>query len=94
MQMRLFQGLWLWGSTDLEAVYKQIAFDNVYEDAKAVREIRLKRFRNEQVRTIQAKRQASVVSGGTTSLVLMYRQNQLHHCEKHLRLQSVNMLNA
>jgi hypothetical protein len=36
------------GSTDLEAVYKQIAFDRVYEDAKAVRQIRLKKKRNEQ----------------------------------------------
>jgi hypothetical protein len=48
---------------------------------------------DEQVMTA-AKRQASVVSGGPIQLVLMYRQNQLHHCEMHLRLQSVNTLNA
>ena len=54
------------GSTNLEAVYKQISFDNVYEDAKAIREIRSKAASDEQVRT-SAKRQAGVVSGGTTS---------------------------
>ena len=55
------------GSSDLEAVYKQIAFDRIYEDASAVRQIRDKKA-EEQTKTIQAKRQASVVSGGAKSV--------------------------
>lgn len=54
------------GSTNLEAVYKQISFDKVYEDAQAIRQIRSKAASDEQTRT-SAKRQAGVVSGGTTS---------------------------
>ena len=54
------------GSTNLEAVYKQISFDKVYEDAKAIRQIRSQAASDEQTRT-SAKRQAGVVSGGTTS---------------------------
>jgi hypothetical protein len=54
------------GSTNLEAVYKQISFDKVYEDAKAIRQIRSQAATDEQTRT-SAKRQAGVVSGGTTS---------------------------
>jgi hypothetical protein len=54
------------GSTDLEAVYKQISFDKVYEDAKAIREIRSKAV-EEQTRITGAKRQAGVVSGASTS---------------------------
>jgi len=52
------------GSTDLEAVYKQIAFDKVYEDALTVRQLREKRA-NEQKQITDSKRQASVAS--TTS---------------------------
>ena len=55
------------GSSDLEAVYKQVAFDRIYEDASAVRQIRDKKA-EEQTKTIQAKRQASVVSGGAKSV--------------------------
>ena len=54
------------GSTDLEAVYKQISFDKVYEDAKAIRQIRSKAA-EEQTRITGAKRQAGVVSGASTS---------------------------
>jgi isoleucyl-tRNA synthetase len=54
------------GSTDLEAVYKQISFDKVYEDAKAIRQIRSKAA-EEQTRITSAKRQAGVVSGASTS---------------------------
>ncbi len=54
------------GSSDLEAVYKQIAFDKVYEDAKAIRQIREKQA-NEKTQTTQAKRQASVVSSSAPS---------------------------
>lgn len=55
------------GSSDLEAVYKQLAFDKVYEDAKAVRALREKKAQ-EQVQVTQAKRQAAVVSGGSSSV--------------------------
>jgi GMP synthase-like glutamine amidotransferase len=51
----------------LEAVYKQIAFDKVYEDAKAVRVLREKKAQ-EQQQVTQAKRQAAVVSGGSSSV--------------------------
>jgi hypothetical protein len=54
------------GSTDLEAVYKQISFDKVYEDAKAIRQIRSKAA-EEQTRITSAKRQAGLVSGASTS---------------------------
>jgi predicted metal-dependent hydrolase len=54
------------GSTDLEAVYKQIAFDKVYEDARAVRQIREKKTAEDQ-RIGEAKRQAAVVSGGSSA---------------------------
>ena len=55
------------GSSDLEAVYKQLAFDKVYEDAKAVRVLREKKAQ-EQAQVTQAKRQAAVVSGGSSSV--------------------------
>lgn len=50
------------GSTDLEAVFKQIAFDKVYSKASQAE----KKLMDEQART-NAKRQAAVVSGGTSS---------------------------
>lgn len=53
------------GSTDLEAVYKQIAFDKVYEDAQVVRTLREKKAQ-EAAQITQAKRQAGV-TGTTTS---------------------------
>jgi len=55
------------GSSDLESVYKQLAFDKVYEDAKAVRALREKKAQEAQQVT-QAKRQAAVVSGGASSV--------------------------
>ncbi len=54
------------GSSDLEAVYKTIAFDRVYEDASAVRSLREKKAQ-EQTQVTQAKRQAAVVSGGSSA---------------------------
>jgi len=54
------------GSTDLEAVYKSIAFDKVYEDAQVVRSLREKKAQ-ESAQITQAKRQASVTSGSTSS---------------------------
>ena len=50
------------GSTDLEAVFKQIAFDKVYAEAQASK----KKTTEEAVRT-QAKREAAIVSGGTSA---------------------------
>jgi hypothetical protein len=50
------------GSTDLEAVFKQIAFDKVYSKASKAE----KKLIDEQSR-VQAKRQAAVISGGTSS---------------------------
>jgi predicted metal-dependent hydrolase len=54
------------GSTDLEAVYKQMKLDSVYEDAQAVRQLRAKKTQ-ETEKVTQAKRGASVVSGGASS---------------------------
>jgi hypothetical protein len=54
------------GSSDLEAVYKQVAFDRLYEDATAVRHLREKKAQ-EQTQVTQAKRQASVVSSGSSA---------------------------
>ena len=54
------------GSSDLEAVYKQVAFDRLYEDASAVRHLREKKAQ-EQTQVTQAKRQASVVSSGSSA---------------------------
>lgn len=50
------------GSTDLEAVFKQVAFDKVYSKASQAE----KKLMDEQART-NAKRQAAIVSGGTSS---------------------------
>lgn len=55
------------GTSDLEAVYKQIAFDKVYEDAQAIRQIREKKAKETEQIT-GAKRQAAVVAGGSTSV--------------------------
>jgi uncharacterized protein YeeX (DUF496 family) len=54
------------GTSDLEAVYKQIAFDRVYEDAQSIRQIREKAAKETEQIT-GAKRQAAVVSGGSTA---------------------------
>jgi predicted metal-dependent hydrolase len=55
------------GSTDLEAVYKQMKFDSIYEDAQVVRELRVKKAQETEQLT-QAKRSSSVVSSGTSSV--------------------------
>jgi len=54
------------GSTDLENVYKSIAFDKVYEDAQVVRTLREKKAQ-EAAQITQAKRQASVTGTSTSS---------------------------
>ena len=54
------------GSTDLESIYKQVAFDRVYEQSRSIRENAAKQ--NEvKNKVTEAKRQAGVVSSGTTS---------------------------
>ena len=50
------------GSTDLEAVFKQISFDKVYSTASEAK----KKLTEEQAR-VEAKRSASVVSGGSSN---------------------------
>jgi len=55
------------GSTDLEAVYKQMKFDSIYEDAQVVRELRAKKAQETEQLT-QAKRSSGVVSSGTSSV--------------------------
>jgi hypothetical protein len=54
------------GSSDLEAVYKQMAFDGVWEEAQAVRDARSKRLAQEQS-VATAKRAAAVVDNGTSA---------------------------
>ena len=54
------------GTTDLESVYKQVAFDRVYESSKEARQFKEK-LTNEQKVMTAAKRQVGVVSGGTNS---------------------------
>jgi hypothetical protein len=54
------------GSTDLEAVYKQMKFDSIYEDAQAIRQLRAKKTQ-ETEQVTQAKRSASVVNAGASS---------------------------
>jgi hypothetical protein len=54
------------GSTDLESIYKQVAFDRVYEQSRSIRENAAKQ--NEvKNKVTEAKRQAGVVSSGATS---------------------------
>jgi len=55
------------GSTDLEAVYKQMKFDSIYEDAQVVRGLRAKKAQETEQLT-QAKRSSGVVSSGTSSV--------------------------
>lgn len=49
------------GSDDLEAVYKQMAFDKLYIQQQAQRKVA-----QEEQQVVQAKRDAAVVSGGST----------------------------
>lgn len=50
------------GSTDLEAVFKQIAFDKVFEKAAVSTKAK-----SEEESRLKAKRDAAIVSGGTSS---------------------------
>lgn len=49
------------GSTDLEAVFKQIAFDKVFEKAAVTSKVK-----SEEEARLQAKRDAAIVSGATS----------------------------
>ena len=50
------------GSTDLETVFKQIAFDKVFEKASVT-----SKAKSEEESRVEAKRQAAIVSGATSS---------------------------
>jgi hypothetical protein len=54
------------GSSDLEAVYKPVAFVRLYDDATAFRHLRENKAQ-EHTQVTQAKRQASVVSSGSSA---------------------------
>lgn len=54
------------GSTDLEAVYKQIAFDRVWSESASARQEKAKR-EEENKRVTEAKRQAAVVSSAASA---------------------------
>jgi hypothetical protein len=51
------------GNADLEAVYKQIAFDRLFEQSKVASAVKTKKAEDEQ-KVVQAKREAAVVSKG------------------------------
>lgn len=51
------------GNADLEAVYKQIAFDRLFEQSKVTSAVKTKKAEDEQ-KVVQAKRDAAVVSKG------------------------------
>lgn len=54
------------GTTNLEAVYKQIAFDRLYSKDRAQREVQERKSQQEQ-KVVQAKRTSGIVAGGSSS---------------------------
>lgn len=54
------------GTTDLEGVYKQMAFDKLYQRQQAERELQARKAQQEQ-KTVQAKRASGVVAGGSSA---------------------------
>lgn len=54
------------GTSNLEAVYKQIAFDRLYSREQAVREMQTQKQRKEQ-EIVQAKRSSGIVAGGSSA---------------------------
>jgi hypothetical protein len=66
MPMRLFPVLWQWGHLIWKQSTSKLRLTECMKDASAVRQIRDKKA-EERAKTIQAKRQASVVSGGAKS---------------------------
>lgn len=54
------------GTTNLEAVYKQIAFDRLYSKEQAQRQMQAQRQQKEQ-EIVQAKRSSGIVAGGSSA---------------------------
>jgi hypothetical protein len=54
------------GSTDLEAVYKQIAFDRLYSKTRAESDFAARKAA-EDTKATEAKRQAAIISGGSSA---------------------------
>lgn len=54
------------GTTDLESVYKQIAFDRLYSKEQAQRELQQRKTQQEQ-KVVQAKRSSGIVAGGSSA---------------------------
>jgi hypothetical protein len=58
--------LWLQGNSNLEAVYKQTAFDRIFEQNLTNSQVKAKKAEDEKV-IVQAKRDATVVSKGASA---------------------------
>jgi hypothetical protein len=54
------------GTTDLESVYKQVAFDRLYSGEQARRQAQSQRAQQEQ-QIVQAKRSSGIVAGGSSA---------------------------
>jgi hypothetical protein len=54
------------GNSNLEAVYKQTAFDRIYEQSLTTTQVKAKKAEEEQA-IVQSKRDASVVSKGASA---------------------------
>jgi len=54
------------GTTNLEAVYKQMAFDKLYSREQAQRELQARKAQQEQ-KVVQAKRSSGIVAGGSSA---------------------------
>lgn len=54
------------GTTNLEAVYKQMAFDKLYSNQQAQRELQARKAQKEQ-EIVQAKRSSGIVAGGSSA---------------------------
>jgi hypothetical protein len=54
------------GTSDIESVYKQIAFDRLYSKEQAQRELQSRKAQQEQ-KVVQAKRSSGIVAGGSSS---------------------------
>lgn len=54
------------GTTDLEGVYKQMAFDKLYQREQAQREMQTRKAEQEQ-KIVQAKRSSGIVAGGSSA---------------------------
>jgi hypothetical protein len=54
------------GTTNIEAVYKQMAFDRLYSREQAQRELQSRKAQQEQ-KIVQAKRSSGIVAGGSSA---------------------------